>query len=129
MLAQRQTELPNMRGHRGRDRADRQVTAGSVTVCLSGMSYQEIDEVINAWAADLRVTVHKEYNEVEVRSTDIVSFSGAKCQIWIDPPNDGLVGVHVWNYKDKRTDTFVPVSQLRDTLKNAYATAHSWLSR
>ena len=94
------------------------------------MSYQQIDEVINAWATDLRLSVRKEFKDAEVRSTDVVSSSGAKCQIWIDPPNtEGLVGVHVWNYKDKRADSSVSLSQLRDSLNNAYATAQSWLSK
>jgi len=94
------------------------------------MSYQQIDEVINAWAKDLRLSIFTEFKDAEVRSSDVVSSSGAKCQIWIDPPNtEGRLGVHVWNYKDKRADTSVSVSQLRDSLNNAYATARSWLSK
>jgi len=94
------------------------------------MSYQQIDEVINAWATDLRLSVRKEFKDAEVRSTDVVSSSGAKCQIWIDPPNtESLVGVHVWNYKDKRADCSVSLSQLRDSLNDAYGTARSWLSK
>ena len=102
----------------------------SATVCLIGMSYHLIDEVINGWATDLRLSIYKEFKDAEVRSTDVVSSSGAKCQIWIDPPNtEGRVGVHVWNYKDKRADTSVSCSQLRDSLNKAYATARGWLSK
>lgn len=78
----------------------------------------------------MRVTVYKEFKDVEVRAIDVVSPSGAKCQIWIDPPDvEGLVGVHVWNYRDKRADIYVPAAQLRASLNKAYATAHSWLSK
>jgi len=93
------------------------------------MSYEWIDEIISAWATDFRLTVYREYKDVEVRSADVVSSSGAKCQIWIDPPDaDDKVGVHVWNYKEKRADSYVPISQLRDALKRAYATALAWVS-
>jgi hypothetical protein len=93
------------------------------------MSYEWIDEIISGWATDLRLTVYGEYKDVEVRSTDVVSSSGAKCQIWIDPPDaDDRVGVHVWNYKEKRADSYVPISQLRDALKSAYGTALAWVS-
>jgi hypothetical protein len=93
------------------------------------MSYEWIDEIISAWAADFRLTVYREYKDVEVRSTDVVSSSGAKCQIWIDPPDaDDKVGVHVWNYGEKRADSSVSVLQLRDALKSAYATALAWVS-
>jgi len=93
------------------------------------MSYERIDEIISAWATDFRLTVYREYKDVEVRSTDVVSSSGAKCQIWIDPPDaDDKVGVHVWNYKEKPADSYLPISQLRDALKSAYATALAWVS-
>jgi len=48
------------------------------------MSYEWIDQIISAWATDFRLTVYREYKDVEVRSVDVVSSSGAKCQIWID---------------------------------------------
>jgi hypothetical protein len=93
------------------------------------MSYDWIDQIISAWATDFSLTVYREYKDVEVRSADVVSSSGAKCQIWIDPPDaDDKVGVHVWNYMEKRADSYVPVSQLRDALKSAYATARAWVS-
>jgi len=103
--------------------------SGRARSLLTVMSFEWIDEIITAWAKDFRLTVYREYKDIEVRSTDVVTSSGAKCQIWIDPPDaDDKVGVHVWNYGEKRADSYVPVSQLRDALKSAYATALAWVS-
>ena len=96
---------------------------------ITVMSYESIDKIISAWATDFALTVYHEYKDVEVRSTDVVGSSGAKCQIWIDPPDaHNRVGVHVWNYRDKRAHSLVPASQLRESLKSAYATALGWVS-
>ena len=103
--------------------------SGRARSLLTVMSFEWIDEIITAWATDFRLTVYREYKDIEVRSTDVVTSSGAKCQIWIDPPDaDDKVGVHVWNYGEKRADSYVPVSQLRDALKSACAAALAWVS-
>lgn len=92
------------------------------------MSYESIDDVVEAWARDEGLWISREFKDEEVRSAQLVSETGGKVQIWIDPPTEeGMVGVHVWDYRMRRQDMNVNVRALRDALSNARAVAREWL--
>ncbi len=85
------------------------------------MNYDSIDSIIKKWVASHHLTLFTEYKESEVRSVDVVNQQGRRCQIWVDKPDDqGEVGVHVWDYKRKRNDYAVPISELALCLDEAY---------
>lgn len=85
------------------------------------MSYHQIDETINAWASDNKLTIFTRHQDYDVRSTDVVDELGNKYQIWIDEPkSDGSVEVHVWDYKKKRKDFMTTTLNLMSALKAAY---------
>ncbi len=91
------------------------------------MSYEKIDSYLMQWANRNRLYLYKEYKEIQVRSVEIADKGGRRSQIWIDPPDeDGLVGVHVWNFKKKRRDFLVSVIDLDEFLDNALKIARSW---
>ncbi len=92
------------------------------------MNYTVIDPIIVQWAKHNSLTLGTNYKDYEVRSIDIVSRAGNRCQIWIDIPIDGTVKVHVWNYKKKRIDWDIPVNDLRTCLDQALIVANEWLS-
>jgi hypothetical protein len=93
------------------------------------MSYESIDTVLDAWASDERLWISREFKDSEVRSVQIVSDTGNKVQIWVDRPTEaGVVGVHAWDYRDRREDMAVAVSSLRKALDTVTAIAREWLA-
>lgn len=92
------------------------------------MRYDEIDPIIRQWISDYRLHLHTEYKEAVVRSTDVVSSSGDKVQIWVDPPQaDGPVSVHVWNYGERKQARSAASADLRPLLDRPYEDARAWL--
>ena len=93
------------------------------------MSYSAIDPIINEWVNANGLFLYKRYQEIEVRSVDVVNAQGKRCQIWIDEPTDGgLVGVHVWNYKKRgnRRDFLISPTDLFEYLNHALTLAIKW---
>ena len=87
-----------------------------------------IDPVIRAWAGRHTLHVYTSYKDEEVRSVDVVSSKGLRCQIWIDRPDErGNVKVHVWDYKKRSEKCEATASDLARCLEQAYATAMKWL--
>ena len=91
------------------------------------MSYEEIDSVISAWVEKHSFTLYTEHQDCTVRSVDVESASGQKCQIWIDQPRSGKVAVQLWDYKKQRRDWNVDVSDLTACLEAATAVAFAWV--
>jgi hypothetical protein len=92
------------------------------------MSYQKVDSIIQDWADKHKLTVYTSYQDYEVRSVDVVDQNGQKYQIWIDPPDqNGNVKVHAWDYKKKREDRTVSISDLGICLEEVYSTVLRWI--
>lgn len=93
------------------------------------MSYQAIDGVIGQWAVRHGLHVATRYQDTEVRSVDVISsHGGAKCQIWIEAPDQqGRVDVNVWNYRNRRTRYRAERDELSAVLERAYGQAMEWL--
>lgn len=91
------------------------------------MNYNEIDQEITAWVQKYSLTFYTRYQNREVRSATFVSASGRQSQIWIDQPMDGLVGIHAWDYENRRRDWNVPAKHLYTALEEATQTVESWL--
>lgn len=56
------------------------------------------------------------------------------CQIWIDPPESGKVGLHAAdvetrNDEEMRQDWYVPVHDLEQALEEALAFVQQWIKR
>ncbi len=96
------------------------------------MGYEQIDSIIDEWARANRLPVGREYQETEVRSVEQRSSHRTGWQIWIDKPDgDGLIGVHVWDFKTlkrggRRRDFLVSSVDLREYLDSALTIAKGW---
>lgn len=92
------------------------------------MSYAAIDPILTRWADKHRLTIATEYKDSTVRSTDVVSRTGKKAQIWIDSPQEtGRIAVHVWDYRKRRADLIATGSDLERTLERALEFAREWV--
>ena len=93
------------------------------------MSYALVDEALLAWAKARQLHLYTTHRDEAVRSTNVVGMDGSKCQIWIDAPGpDGVVHVHVWDYRARRRDFEGPVGETRRFLDEAWSTAIGWLN-
>lgn len=92
------------------------------------MSYAAVDATIASWAADNRLTTFTKYQDVEVRSFEIVNEAGDRWQLWIDPPAGDAIDVHLWDYRKRRADWAGKASTLKDMLNEAIATARDWMA-
>lgn len=92
------------------------------------MSYDQIDNTINAWASEHNLNIFTSYQGFDVRSTDVVDKSGNKYQIWIDEPETGgLVEVHAWDYKKRQKDFVTTTLSLSSALETAYLQVSTWI--
>jgi hypothetical protein len=92
------------------------------------MNYRDIDPDLMAWAARHDLHLYTDHRDEPVRSVDVVSKGGMKVQIWVDPPDsDGIVGVHVWDYRRRRLRFMASVDSLSLALDRALASARDWL--
>jgi hypothetical protein len=90
------------------------------------MSYSSVDPIIVSWATKHQLFVYSRYQDLEVRSVDVVDLTGHKFQIWIDPPKGKSVSVHAWDYKKRRKDWNVEVENLNQCLNEALYLVKSW---
>jgi hypothetical protein len=87
------------------------------------MNYSAIDPILTAWATQNRVTLSTKYQDVEVRSFQLV-WPGGRAQIWIEM-NDGMT-VHVWDYRRLKQTFVADSSTLSDRLDQALRLARVW---
>jgi len=91
------------------------------------MSYAAIDEVLSQWAASHELHLATTYRDVEVRSIEIVDDGGGRFQLWVDPPAvNGLIGVHVWDYRKQRAKYEARLVDLPSCLDEALRTISLW---
>ena len=97
--------------------------------------YQEIDSVISQWVDkhDFSLFTSTQGHDGIFR-TVYLSQANECCQIWIDPPECGIVGVHAadvesLNDEPMRADWAAPASTLASTLELAVAHVRSWFAR
>jgi len=91
------------------------------------MNYSIVDSVLNEWASKRGLRVQTKYQDVEVRSIDIISPCGKRFQLWIDEPNSaGDTEVHIWDMKKKRMDFSTFDIPFKDALEFAYQQANEW---
>jgi hypothetical protein len=99
------------------------------------MVYEAIDPVIDAWANTNGLHIQKVYKEIVVRSIEYRISRQEGYQIWIDEPYpNGLIGVHVWDFKrvdrgGRRRDFLVSSTDLREYLDTALSIASTWLEK
>lgn len=91
------------------------------------MNYGDLDSVILPWAREHGLHIHTDYKGEEVRSIEVVSNNGTRCQIWVDPPTDpNAVVVHAWDFKRRHERFSASTSGIRESLDRAYAAVRSW---
>ena len=101
------------------------------------VSYSSIDPIVDSWAGrhGLKLPTHdKRGAELTFRNVYTSSNEAECCQIWIDPPIDGMVGVHAASVESRddeemRQDWVVPVGELESALEIALAFARTWMAR
>jgi hypothetical protein len=91
------------------------------------MQYDLIDPELYAWAASHGLQVCNWYHDGEVRTVLVVSPSGKKCQIWVDPSSFSTFVINVWDYKKRSIQLRATKFDLSKKLEEAYQTARSWL--
>jgi len=89
--------------------------------------YSAIDPAIEAWRTRHSLPLSTSFKDTEVRTTELVSATGERFQIWIDPPNPQEVGVHAWDYKKMRRDWNVPITQLGAALDESVRVVRGWM--
>jgi hypothetical protein len=91
------------------------------------MSYSIVDPILEAWADSHGLHIRTQYQDVEVRSIDIVTPQGKRFQLWIDEPSQsGDTTVHIWDMKKRRKDFVATKSSLKEKLEAAFQQAQSW---
>ena len=97
--------------------------------------YQQIDDTISQWAMrhGLVLITRHEGHDVGFRNVYLGSDDEC-CQIWIDAPHDGLVGVHTADVESRddepmNKDWVAPIQELCDTLDIAVVHVRKWFSR
>jgi len=89
-------------------------------------NYRKIDPIIAAWVSQHSLYLCTKYQDAEVRSVEVVSPSGKRCQIWIDRPGNGTVMVHAWDFDKRKMVWEVSTNKLSGCLKNALGTVYGW---
>lgn len=101
------------------------------------MSYSSVDAVIWAWAHrhGLKLPTRDDHGvELNFRNTYTSSHEAECCQIWIDPPQNGLVVLHAATVESRddeevTKDWCVPVQELDAALEVALLFARTWMTR
>jgi hypothetical protein len=91
------------------------------------MSYAAIDSIIQTWAQRHSLSLFTKYKDSEVRSVDIVGKGDQKFQIWVDCPKGDRVSVHVWDYKKRRRDWDVSITELDNILEETITAVRLWM--
>ena len=97
--------------------------------------YQEIDSVISQWVEKHQFSLFTSTQGLDgIFRTVYVTQGDECCQIWIDPPKDGVVDVHAadvesLNDEPMRADWAAPTSTLADTLEHSVTHVRSWFVR
>jgi hypothetical protein len=101
------------------------------------VSYSSLDPVIAAWARHhgLVLPTHDDRGaELDFRNAYTSNNEAECCQIWIDPPEDGMVGVHAASVESRddeamRQDWCVPERDLESALDTALSFVRTWMTR
>ncbi len=99
------------------------------------ISYQQIDELIAQWVESHGFTLFTNIQGHVGNCRNVYLGHGEECcQIWIDPPKDGVVGVHAADVESRndesmRMDWASPVSALTATLELAVDHVRTWFAR
>ncbi len=86
------------------------------------MNFKQVDPGLRAWASKHQVSLATNYQDVEVRSVELVGPNG-RAQVWVEV-ND-LVAVHVWDYLERRQSFEGDVTTLEAHLDKALEAARS----
>lgn len=101
------------------------------------MSYTSLDTVLGAWARRhglVLPTRDDRGSELHFRNAYTSNHDGECCQIWIDPPEGGMVGVHAASVESRgdeemRQDWCVPERELESVLDTALLFVRAWMTR
>ncbi|MGC2221996.1 MAG: hypothetical protein WA624_06325 [Methylocella sp.] len=95
--------------------------------------YEEIDKGLAEWASRHSLVWLTDHQGSEVRTFFLRPESKEKVQIWVDPPKNGHVNVHVFQYKlggkkKNAEDVSCKITDLVKALDEVLNTANKWLS-
>jgi hypothetical protein len=101
------------------------------------MSYSSIDPIINAWTQRHGFTLftrNEAHEDSIYRAIYTSSPDGECCQIWIEPPKNGRVGLHVVaiearDDEEMMKDWRVPILELGEALEHAVSFVKTWMAR
>ena len=97
--------------------------------------YQEIDSVIAQWAEKHRFSLFTNIQGHDGTFRNVyLGHADECCQIWIDPPQDGIVDVHAADVESRNdepmhADWIAHTSTLAGTLELAVAHVRAWFVR
>ena len=90
-------------------------------------SYAVVDPVIQRWCKAHSLMLFTDYKDYDVRSVDVVGPTGAKCQVWVDPPQNDNVTIHIWPYAPPHERMTIRIEDFAEALEKAYILATSHL--
>ena len=91
------------------------------------MRFEDLDEMLTAWARRHGLHVSTEYKDEEVRSVAIVDDSGCEYQLWLDLLPPDRVKVTAWDYKNRRQTQICEQSELPEALEFVYGSVEQWI--
>jgi hypothetical protein len=91
-------------------------------------SYALVDPTIRRWCEAHSLTLYTDYKDYDVRTVDVVGPGGAKCQVWIDPPEHGEVIIHICPYAPLHERLTVRVEDIAAALEQAYDLAAQFVA-
>ena len=89
--------------------------------------YSSLDPIIDSWKKRHGLHVYTRYQDSEVRTTNVVSTTGERFQIWLGLPENDQISVHAWDYETRKREWHVSTSQLNSALEDALKTVKAWM--
>lgn len=98
------------------------------------MSYEEVDDVIVAWAKQHGLTLSTEFGDRPCRFCYVSGGRDECFQISIEPPDDRTITVNAWDIETRDDAEFhrawhVPVAELHSSLEKAIEQVGRWARR
>ena len=88
------------------------------------MRFGLIDKKLFTWVEERNLHIYTNCRDGEVRSIDVISRNGKKCQIWIEPANNiETFVITVWDYNKRKRIIKSNSDNFINQIEVAYETA------
>ena len=88
--------------------------------------YKKIDTVLMPWARENKLTVLTKYRDDDVRSITLNKEQSKRYQIWIEVEREDQFLIHVWNYRNLKSEFKSNIEALKLSLDSALNKIEFW---